>query len=128
MRLIQAIANSFVRASGSTWTLAFNDVIEYTTGEGTTNTQTIPENSTLYFVVRNVLEEGAYEIYKNSSFNTSGDQVTSSTVSFSQNDTLFIKIICSYTTFSGIMDIKENNSSGRLIDSFEFLVEAPPAP
>jgi len=128
MRLIQAIANSFVPASGSTWTLAFNDVIEYNTGEGTTNTQTIPENSTLYFVVRNVLEEGVYDIYKNSSNNTSGDQVTSSTVSFSQNDTLFIKIICSGTTFSGIMDIKENNSSGRLIDSFEFLVEAPSVP
>ena len=109
---------------GSTWTLNFTGG-DCNLIDCLTNSQTIPENVTLYF--ETTVTSGGYQwlIRKNGvdvffglTSNTDPPELTT-TLTFSINDT-FIFIFNGVGT--GTMTIKENNSSGRLIDDFPIVV------
>lgn len=96
------------------WTLSFNDVSS-TSGFGQTNTQTIPENVTLFVDFSIVMNFGECEIYKNSTLLTAtNDDIT---LILNTNDTLRFDFYSSGYT-GAVITLKETNSSGRVIDAF----------
>lgn len=108
---------------GGTWTLAFNDVSGILSGQ--TNTQTIPENTTLYFEWTLISQGGTQWTIWNQTTNTSYPYITGNgelftTLNFNTNDIIYFVFIS--TIFDGIMTIKENNSLGRLIDEFNVTI------
>lgn len=97
------------------WTLSFTDIYDIINGAGQTNTQIIPENTTLYFELgQENWTFGDYFIYKNSIEVFSGS--TNTTISFNVNDTLYI--YAESLSITTTMTIKQTNSSGRVIDTF----------
>lgn len=102
-----------------TWTLSFNDIYNIGIGYGETNTQTIPENATLYF---DLADEnwnfGDLTVYKNGVGVFTGTVDT--TISFNANDTLYIAVESANINTS--MTIRQNNASGRVIATFNITV------
>ena len=125
MRLFTVVSNSFVAPAAPLWTLSFTDIYDITNGAGQTNTQIIPENTTLYFELgQENWTFGDYFIYKNSIEVYSGS--TNTTISFNVNDTLYI--YAESFSITTTMTIKQTNSSGRIIDTFNitlYLDESP---
>lgn len=102
-----------------TWTLSFDDIYNIGIGYGETNTQTIPENATLYF---DLADEnwnfGDLTVYKNGVGVFTGTVDT--TISFNANDTLYIAVESANINTS--MTIRQNNASGRVIATFNITV------
>jgi hypothetical protein len=88
-----------------------------------TNIQTIPENSTLYFELPPISPPGSTNGFWE--FLVNGSSVfyeiistTTTTYTFLAGDELQISFFSNGVAINGTFRIKENNSSGRLIDEF----------
>jgi hypothetical protein len=105
------------------WTLNFTG-LDCNNLSCNSNTQTVPENVTLYFLM--TLDVGTskpdWDIFKNgeSIFNSIDDGPLDTTLSFNANDSISMRIVSLIAT--GTITIRQDNSSGRLIDSVPYAV------
>jgi len=88
----------------------------------TTNTQIIPENCTLYF--QNNVASGnlRWDIYKNGNIvftsNFTGETTIITTIVYNIDDTLSFRFGSNNT--DGTVFVRQNNSTGRLISTFNY--------
>jgi hypothetical protein len=129
MRLIQAIANSFVNVVGGfvLGDFSFNDIVTTTSADG--NTQTSAKSGTLFINASmiNFDGTGTLDIYKNgsvvSSFSFSSlPPPFEATISIAVSDIIYFKLTRdggpAFAYDEAIISLYNNNSSGTLIDSF----------
>ncbi len=126
--VIQQFINSL---GGEDWTLNFNNIDG--TSPQTTNTETIQGNITLFFEFgpsTNIGGGSLYEWIKNSNPSNiySGGAYDNQSLSFTENDTIAIKISNSFGVIDGSILLKENDTNGRLVAEFSFYVQAVAAP
>ncbi len=108
------------------WTLDFDDLEPETGDEGKseTNTETIPEDVTLYLY--NVITEGQGNIKYRKNSGSLVSWTNNTTVNFSKDDTLSIEVSTG-TNFKGMITLKLDNSSGRSVAEFYYwAVYSPP--
>jgi hypothetical protein len=115
----------FTGGGGSTWTLNFTglDCLSISCGS---NTQTVPENVTLYFLITPDVgtQKPTWDIQKNfeTIFISDGTGPLDTTLSFNAGDTIRMTV-GNISLSTGTITIRQDNSSGRLIASVPYAVQ-----
>jgi hypothetical protein len=103
------------------WTLNFGDIISSHSGE--TNTETLPGNAILY--LENTISFSTSTVYYRKNGGTSVLWDNNTTVSFTAGDTLSIPIQTGNGA-TGNIQLKLNNSNGRVIADFDYIIAGGP--
>jgi hypothetical protein len=106
-------------SNAPTWVLNFNTAAG-TTSPVETNSQTVPENTTIY--LSSQLDDGfpTYSKHQDGSYTTWN---SGSTETFSADDSFSIRVSLAFgTETKGTITLRENDASGRILDTFFFCI------